>query len=98
MRAKIIFIVIITVLVTIILMNNTDTVTFWIFGDVQIPKLTILGVFFALGFLVGFIARGKRKRLEQEFTIEKISPDTQSKNGYPDSSSEDGYSDEDYIR
>lgn len=98
MRPKIIFIIVITVLVTIILMNNTDTVSFWIFGDVQIPKLTILGVLFALGFLVGFLARGKRKRLEQEFTIEKISPDTQPKDSYLNSSSEDDYSDEDYIR
>jgi len=97
MRAKIIFIVIITVLVTIILMNNTDTVTFWIFGDVQTPKLTIMGILFALGFLVGFIARGKRKRLEQEFTIEKANPTSQTNNPYLDSS-DDSYSDEDYIR
>lgn len=97
MRPKIIFIVVITVLVTIILMNNTDTVTFWIFGDVQIPKLTILGVLFALGFLVGFIARGKRKRLEQEFTIEKANPASQSNDPYLDST-DDNYSDEDYIR
>jgi len=97
MRAKIIFIIIITVLVTIILMNNTDTVTFWIFGDVQIPKLTIMGILFALGFLVGFIARGKRKRLEQEFTIEKANPNLQANDPYLDSSDDD-YSDEDYIR
>lgn len=97
MRPKIIFIVVTTVLVTIILMNNTDTVTFWIFGDVQIPKLTILGVLFALGFLVGFIARGKRKRLEQEFTIEKVNPASQPNDPYLDSS-DDNYSDEDYIR
>jgi len=98
MRPKIIFIIVITVLVTIILMNNTDTVSFWIFGDIQISKLTILGALFALGFLVGFIARGKRKRLEQEFTIEKISTGIRPKDSYLDSSSEDDYSDEDYIR
>lgn len=97
MRPKIIFIVVITVLVTIILMNNTDTVTFWIFGDVQIPKLAILSFLFALGFLVGFIARGKRKRLEQEFTIEKVSPTSQLNDPFLDSN-DDNYSDEDYIR
>jgi uncharacterized membrane protein YciS (DUF1049 family) len=95
MRLKTILIVIITVMVTIILMNNTDAVTFWIFGDIQVPKLTILGVLFALGFIVGFMARGKRKRLEQEFTIEKTSPPSAST--YSDSSDEN-YSDDDYIK
>jgi len=97
MRAKTIFIIVITVLITIILMNNTDAVTFWIFGNVEISKLAILGVLFALGFLLGFMARGKRKRLEQEFTIEKVNPESQTNASYLDSS--DGeYSDEDYIR
>jgi len=97
MRAKTIFIIVITVLITIILMNNTDAVTFWIFGNVEISKLAILGVLFALGFLLGFMARGKRKRLEQEFTIEKVNPESQTNTSYLDSS--DGeYSDEDYIR
>jgi|SRR5690554_4958455 uncharacterized integral membrane protein len=97
MRPKIILSIVITVLVTIILMNNTDTVTFWIFGDVQIPKLTILGVLFALGFLVGYLARGKRKRLEQEFTIEKANTTSQQNDPYLNSNN-DNYSDEDYIR
>jgi len=97
MRAKTIFIIVITVLITIVLMNNTDAVTFWIFGNVEISKLAILGVLFALGFLLGFMARGKRKRLEQEFTIEKVNPESQTTTSYLDSS--DGeYSDEDYIR
>ena len=95
MRLKTILIVIITVMVTIILMNNTDAVTFWIFGDIQVPKLTILGVLFALGFIVGFMARGKRKRLEQEFTIEKTNPPSAST--YSDSNDEN-YSDDDYIK
>jgi len=97
MRAKTIFIILITVLVTIVLMNNTDTVTFWIFGDVEIPKLAILGVLFILGFVLGFIVRGPRKRLEQEFTIEKQNNNTQTNTAYLDSSDEN-YSDEDYIK
>ena len=96
MRPKIIFIIIITVLVTIILMNNTDTVTFWIFGNVEIPKLSIRGVLFALGFILGFLARGKRKRLEQEFTIEKANPSVSSDDPYLNT--DDTYSDEDYIK
>lgn len=97
MRAKTIFIILVTVLVTIVLMNNTDTVTFWIFGEVEIPKLAILGVLFVLGFILGFIVRGPRKRLEQEFTIEKSNLQSQADANYLDSSDEN-YSDEDYIK
>jgi len=97
MKPKTIIIVLVTVLVTIVLMNNQDAATFWIFGDVQLSKLGVLLVFFALGFILGFMARGKRKRLEQEFTIEKVQP-----NSYLDEedrpASDDPYADENYIR
>lgn len=97
MRAKTIFIIITTVLVTIILMNNTDAVTFWIFGDVQIPKLAVLGALFALGFLLGFLARGRRKRVELEFTIQQsAAADHNSK--YDDENTDDDFADENYIR
>jgi len=62
MSAKTIFIIVVTILVTIILMKNTDEVTFWIFGDARIPKLAVLGVMFALGFIVGALAMRPRKK------------------------------------
>jgi len=66
MRAKTIFIVIVTVLVTIILMKNTEPMNFWIFKVVSVPKLAVLGVLFALGFIIGFIARRPRKRSQDQ--------------------------------
>lgn len=72
MSIKTIFVVIVSVLVTIILMKNTDEVSFWIFGDMYISKLAILGIMFALGFIVGvIIARPSRKRITDEPEIEK---------------------------
>ncbi|MDF3076426.1 MAG: hypothetical protein K0S09_315 [Sphingobacteriaceae bacterium] len=68
MSAKTIFIIIITVLVTIILMKNTDEVRFWIFGDTDVPKLAILGTMFGLGLIVGFLlGRPKRKATATEY-------------------------------
>ncbi len=62
MNFKTILIIVISVLVTIVLMNNTDEIDFWIFGDSRIPKLTILGSMFGLGLIVGFLAgRSGRK-------------------------------------
>ncbi|MFA6946133.1 MAG: hypothetical protein WC220_09545 [Pedobacter sp.] len=61
MTFKTIFIIIVSVLVTIILMNNTEEIHFWIFGDAKIPKLAVLGVMFGLGLIVGFMAGRPRK-------------------------------------
>ncbi|MFM6975925.1 MAG: hypothetical protein ACKOW2_03645 [Sphingobacteriaceae bacterium] len=55
MSAKSIFIIITTVLITVVLMNNTDEVNFWIFGQASIPKLAILGTMFGLGWIIGFL-------------------------------------------
>lgn len=72
MSAKTIFIIILTVLVTIILMKNTDEVIFWIFGDRYIPKLAILGSMFAFGVIVGFLLGRPRRKSE------KLNPPSQN--------------------
>ncbi|HEY1024090.1 MAG TPA: LapA family protein [Sphingobacteriaceae bacterium] len=82
MRIKTILIIGITILVTIVLMKNTDEVDFWIFGTRYISKLTILAVMFALGFIVGFVAgRPRRKDVEHhEQEIQKnYDPDDRDK-------------------
>lgn len=61
MTFKTIFIIVVSVLVTIILMNNTDEINFWIFGNARIPKLAVLGVMFLLGLILGFMAGRPRK-------------------------------------
>lgn len=63
MSAKTIFIIAISVLLTVILMKNTDEVNFWIFGDFQLPKLAVLGVIFGLGLITGFILGKPRQRI-----------------------------------
>jgi len=78
-------------------MNNTGNITLWIFQEMELSIIMVFGVVFALGFLVGFLARGKRKRSEQESTNEESYSDVEANRSYLDSS-EDGYSDEDYIR
>lgn len=74
MSFKTILIVVITILVTIVLMNNTDEINFWIFGDARIPKLTILGSMFGLGLIVGFLAGRPSKKVIVENHDEGSSP------------------------
>jgi len=63
MRAKTIFIIVVTVLVTVILMKNMDEVNFWIFGTRTVPKLAVLGTMFFIGVVVGYLlGRPKRKQ------------------------------------
>jgi uncharacterized integral membrane protein len=73
MSAKTIFIIIISVLVTIILMKNTDEVNFWLFGDTSVPKLAVLGVMFLSGAVVGFMVGRPRRRTttSEELTEER---------------------------
>lgn len=97
MSFKTIFIIVISVLVTVILMNNTDEIDFWIFGEARIPKLTILGSMFGTGLLVGFLAGRPRKKspviTHTEIATEENQPalDTESRNQLSDE-------DREYIR
>lgn len=73
MHLKTISIIAISVLLTIVLMNNTEDIHFWLFGDTKISKLTILGTMFIVGFMVGaLIARPTKKIMPTEFDQEEI--------------------------
>ncbi len=65
------FIIVVTALVTIVLMNNQDEVTFWIFGDVRISKLAGLAGMFGLGFILGAIALRPKKKPVNTFRVEE---------------------------
>lgn len=74
MTAKTIFLLILAVLLTIILMKNTDEVSFWIFGDRSVPKLGVMGFMFLAGGITGYlIGRPRRKILLEEDDIDEQS-------------------------
>ena len=91
MSGKTIFIIIASVLVTIVLMNNTEEIDFWLFGATKIPKLVILGTMFALGFIIGIMAARPRKKetVYKEPEFEVVEP--------PQKRSELSDEDRDYI-
>ena len=96
MSAKTVFLVIVSVLVTIILMNNTDEVNFWIFGDASVPKLAILGVMFGLGLIMGYlVGRPRKKEIKPDIadnpTISEVNNDSNRRDYLSDE-------DREYIR
>lgn len=57
MRTKTIFIIAFTILITVFLMRNTDAVDFnFIFTDLKVSKLVVIGVCTFIGFVLGYWA------------------------------------------
>ena len=84
MRITTMLIIFITILLTVVLMQNTDPVRFTIlFADVRLSKLTVMAATAAIGFILGYMV-GRPKRARQiapdyrEDDIDEDNPDTLS--------------------
>lgn len=67
MSVKSIFIILISIVATLVAINNTDAVNFWFFSDIKISKLAIIGGVFFAGWLIGFLM-GKSGNKPKEST------------------------------
>lgn len=97
MRIKTFFVILITALVTIVLMNNTEEIDMWLFGTTRISKLIILAVVFVLGFIVGALVMRPRKKKalsEEEDIYPEEDPQNAPVNTYKSKLSDE---DRDYI-
>jgi putative membrane protein len=62
MRLKTIFIIIVTVIITVIIMQNADEVLFsLLFWNVYLSKLIVMAGLTLIGFIVGFLVGRPRK-------------------------------------
>ena len=69
MKPKTIIIAIVFAVVGVILFNNKEESTFWLFGDIRTSKLLILGIFFLIGVITGGIIFRRRKKHPSEYGI-----------------------------
>ncbi|TYR36258.1 hypothetical protein FXV77_10110 [Sphingobacterium phlebotomi] len=69
MKPKTVIFGIITALVLVILFNNKEEASFWLFGEIRTSKLLILGVFFILGIITGGIMFRRKKSHPKEYSI-----------------------------
>ncbi|KQM77114.1 hypothetical protein ASE74_17805 [Pedobacter sp. Leaf216] len=76
MSAKTISIIILTVLLTIFLMVNTEPVDFdFLVATVPVSKLLVIGICIIIGFIIGFVVGRPRKTLSSyDDEIEKHQP------------------------
>jgi lipopolysaccharide assembly protein A len=92
MSAKTISIIILTALLTIFLMVNTEAVDFnFLVTTVPVSKLLVIGVCIIVGFIIGFVVGRPRKTVSSyDDEIERNQPSIEKKNTLSDE-------DRDYI-
>jgi LPXTG-motif cell wall-anchored protein len=101
MKPKTIITAILLAFVAIILFNNKEESSFWLFGDIRTSKLLILGIFFILGVITGGILFRRKKKHPSEYGINNpvYQPPIPSEENHNDIESpykpHDGLSDED---
>src|SRR5690606_29566376 len=93
MKPKTVLFGIITALVLVILFNNKEEASFWLFGEIRTSKLLILGVFFILGVVTGGILFRRKKSHPREYSINNTGtadhPEAENPSPYANLSEED---------
>lgn len=69
MKPKSIIIAILLAIVFIVLFNNKEESSFWLFGEIRTSKLIILASFFLIGMITGGILFRRRKKHPSEYAV-----------------------------
>ena len=73
MKPKTIIFALIFALVLVILFNNKEEASFWLFGEIRTSKLLILGIFFLLGIITGGILFRRKKSHPKDYSVKNTS-------------------------
>lgn len=84
MRAKTLFIILVTAVITVFLVMNTDEVEFdFIFMKKEVSKLLVIGVCTFVGFVLGYWA-GRPRTVVSSYDEKPGHTEPNSKNGLSD--------------
>ena len=85
MKAKILFIILVTAAVTTILVSNTGEMELWLFGTYKFSKLAVMASMLATGFILGLIVgAGSRKQVKPASSLDaEVNIDETGHNGTP---------------
>lgn len=73
MKPKTIISSIILALLIVILFNNKEEASFWLFGEIRTSKLFIIGTFFLLGVITGGLVFRRRSKHPKEYSVSNSS-------------------------
>lgn len=69
MKIKSVIFGFVTALVLVILFNNKEEATFWLFKEIRTSKLLILGAFFLLGLVTGGVVFRRKRKHPKEYSV-----------------------------
>ncbi|MHC8949764.1 LapA family protein [Sphingobacterium hungaricum] len=69
MKPKSIFAGLFIAFILIVLFNNKEEASFWLFGDIRTSKLFIIGAFFVLGVITGGLLFSRKKSHPKEYGV-----------------------------
>lgn len=69
MSFKTIVVAILSALTAIILYNNKEESSFWLFGDIYTSKLILLSIFYVLGIITGAILFRRKNKHPKEYGV-----------------------------
>ena len=99
MKPKTIVIAILLAVLILILFNNKEEASFWLFTEIKTSKLFILAVFFLLGVIVGGIAFRRKNKHPKEYGVTNPNiPSLQDNSNDPNQNSNLSDEDREYIR
>lgn len=75
MKPRSIIFGIITAFVALILFNNKEEASFWLFGEIRTSKLLIIGIFFLLGVVTGGLLFRRRRKQAQAAPLDRNEDD-----------------------
>ncbi len=75
MKPRSIIFGVITAFVALILFNNKEEASFWLFGEIRTSKLLILGIFFLLGVVTGGLLFRRRRKQPQASSLDRNDDD-----------------------
>ena len=95
MKPKTIIIAVLLATIAIILFNNKEEASFWLFGEIRTSKLIILGIFFLIGVTVGAVIFRRRVKHPKEYGISNPNATVESFNDVEDTLSNE---DREYLQ
>jgi len=89
MRPKSIIAAIFIAILLIILFNNKEESSFWLFGEIRTSKLFIIGTFFVLGVITGGLLFSRKKSHPKEYHVTNALNNDEEDNGKIDNLSDE---------